>query len=74
MKYNMQDGRAFTDFRSNCLLFAQLQNETGIFDEYEFRQFLQKNSFYRDNGFGVCPYCQEPTNDFIVYNDYAADL
>lgn len=40
----MQDGRAFTDYRSNCLLVAELQQESGIYNEYEFRQYLQDES------------------------------
>ena len=41
---NMQDGRAFTDYRSNCTLNNILISNNNITNTYGYREFLQNNA------------------------------
>ena len=43
MKYTMADGRAFTRYVSNSEFEQYVKNKYNIKDDYEYRQFLQKN-------------------------------
>ena len=48
----MSDGRAFTDWKSSCLMNATIQSEQQIKTDSEYRQYLQKN--------GLQAFKQEP--------------
>lgn len=39
----MDDGRAFTDYRSACFMNSMMQTRYNIKNSYEYRQFLTKN-------------------------------
>lgn len=40
-KFVLEDGRAFTDYRPNCIMNEQMQK--GM-DSHEYRMYLQKNA------------------------------
>ena len=43
--YNMSDGRHFTDYRPRCELnSAELANNSGVLNSYEYRMYLQHNA------------------------------
>lgn len=43
-KFVSEDGRAFTDYRPNCLVNKTLQDSKGLGNSLEYRKFLQKNA------------------------------
>ena len=43
--YNMTDGRQFNDYRPRCELnSAELPNNSGVMNSYEYRMYLQHNA------------------------------
>lgn len=45
MKYAMQDGRIYTDWRPSCSINYDLQKKYNIHDDtHEYRYFLQRNA------------------------------
>jgi hypothetical protein len=65
MKFVMNDSRPFTDYRSNCLLVGNLENQSGAKSAYEFRRYLQNNAdkiidqSRNCNYKTVCPRCKK---------------
>lgn len=69
MKYIMSDGRAFTNFSTDCTINSQLQKKYNITDLNSYRAFLQHNSekvkadlFAPQAETKVCPVCKEALN------------
>lgn len=56
MKFAMNDGRAFTDYRSNCILNEQLQKKSNTESSQDFRKYLQKNSTSMIKNNFIAPY------------------
>lgn len=44
MRPGMSDGRAFTDYRSNCMMNTKIQTENNINNDASYRSFLQQNA------------------------------
>jgi hypothetical protein len=63
--YRMNDARAFTDYRSQCMRDATLVNASSMFpSEFDYRMYLTRNaeslmSYQRNNALKVyeCPPC-----------------
>lgn len=67
-KYVMSDGRAFTNWTTNCTLIKNIQSKYGIQDSHGLRNFLQQNSDKVKTDFSsctvtedckFCPVCKE---------------
>jgi len=43
-KFVSSDGRAFTDYRPNCILNKEIQESSGSGNSLEYRKFLQVNA------------------------------
>ena len=44
VKFVSADGRAFTDYYPNCQMNRDIQEQYGLTNTYDFRQFLQRNA------------------------------
>jgi len=68
-KFAMSDGRAFTDYRPNCMVNEKLQQGSGMENSREYRMYLQQNASKiiaanqmkaqsRHKASCACPLCQ----------------